>query len=410
MKILFFDYWLKGIANFNRLMPEMRRQCPGAEVKMVHVGSWKEPQQSVVNEHDGFKSYDISYYGTWSLYKVLKRERPDVLVMLNLYFLSDKALVVFCRRLGIKTVYLSHGKILTNTDALLGSFVKQDLKKHFLSKIRRDTINTLRNYWLSTWLERRPMRFFKSMVAMVRNPISMTLNSEFTDELDADLKLVYYESDKQALMRQRNFPDKGIHVVGNPELDAFVNNLLVPRDDFMRQTGLGSKPYLLYLDDGYVQARLMEREAWRNHLAELAAIVKENGMQMAVKLHPRTPIAEHIDFFKAHGILPFGKEVDFKSLIAYSATVTSLVSSTISFAILLGKRVVTPRWGVTKDIMHNYPSDVIHYSENAADFADWLTNGCPCNTSKDYISLNLGEPDGQAIPRIVSFIVGNSEA
>ena len=182
------------------------------------------------------------------------------------------------------------------------------------------------------------MRFFKSMVAMVRNPISMTLNSEFTDELDADLKLVYYESDKQALMRQRNFPDKGIHVVGNPELDAFVNNLLVPRDDFMRQTGLGSKPYLLYLDDGYVQARLMEKEAWHSHLAELSGIARKKGMQMAVKLHPRTPLAEHADFFKHEGIFPFGKEVDFKSLITYSDTVTSLASSTISFALLLNKQ------------------------------------------------------------------------
>lgn len=232
MKVLFFDYWLKGIANFNRLMPELRRQSLDAEVKMVHVGSWKEPQESIINEHDGFTSYDISYYNTWSLFKVLKRERPDVVVILNLYYLCDKALIVFCRKLGIKTVYLAHGKFSTITNQGFSQFLKQDLKRNFTSKIRRDTINMLCNYLESTLLEFRPLRFVKSMVAMLRDPASMTLNSTYTDELDADLKLVYYESDRQTLINQRKFPDKNIYVVGNPELDSFVNTSLISRECF----------------------------------------------------------------------------------------------------------------------------------------------------------------------------------
>lgn len=405
MKILFFDYWLKGIANFNRLIPELKKQCPDADVKMVHVGSWKERQEAIVNEHDGFKSYDISYYHTWSILKVLKQESPDVLVMLNLCFLFDKSLIIFCKHLGIKSVYLAHGKFLANTDELLGSFVKQDLKKNFFSKIRIDTINILRNYLLATIVEHRPMTFFKSMMAMVRNPLSMTLNSTYTDELDADCKLVYYESDKKIMMNQRKFPDKNIYVVGNPELDAFVNNSLIPKDGFLQQTGLKNKPYLLYLDDGYVQARLMEKEDWHTHLTEINEIAQRANLQLVVKLHPRTPFSEHAGFFSKNGILAFSKEVDFKSLIAYSHTVTSLVSTTISFALLLNKRVITPRWGITKEIMHNYPDNVIHYSENTNDFADWLINNEPCNTSADYIAHNLGVVDGQAIPRIIKQII-----
>lgn len=406
MKILFFDYWLKGIANFNRLMPELKKQCPNAEVKMIHVGSWKEKQESIVNKHDGFYSYDISYYHTWSILKVLKQESPDVLVMLNLCFLFDKSLIIFCRYLGIKTVYLAHGKFLANTEELLGSFVKQDLKKNFFSKIRIDTINILRNYLLATIVEQRPITFVKSMIAMLRNPLSMTLNSTYTDELDADCKLVYYENDKLIMMQQRKFPDKNIYVVGNPELDAFVNNPLLSKDNFIQQTGLDSdKPYLLYLDDGYVQARLMEKNIWHTHLAEIAEIVQKVNMQLVIKLHPRTPLSEHADFFISKGIVPFSKEVDFKSLIAYSYAVTSLASTTISFALLLNKRVITPRWGATKGIIHNYPDNVIHYSESMSDFADWLINNKPCNTSTDYITNNIGIVDGQAIPRVVAYIL-----
>lgn len=404
MKILFFDYWLKGIANFNRLMPELRCQCPDAEVKMLHVGSWKEPQEAVVNEHEGFISYDISYYKTWSLYKVLKKERPDVLIMLNLCFLNDKALIVFCRRLGIKTVYLAHGKFLKNIDESLGLFIKQDLKKNFLSKIRRDTINMLCNYFYATLLEHKPILFVKSLMAMVKNPVSMTLNSLYTEELDADLKLVYYESDKQLLIEQRKFPDKNIYVVGNPELDTFINTPLMMRSEFLRQIGVPDLPYLLYLDDGYVQARLIDKETWHIHLSEIAEIVKKAHMQFVIKLHPRTPLAEHVQFFSKEHIIPFGKEVDFKNLIAHSETVTSFVSTTISFALLLGKRVISPRWGVSAQYIHNYPDNVIHYSSDAKDFAEWLVNKRPCNTSISYVANNLGILDGQTIPRIVTLI------
>lgn len=407
MKILFFDIWLKGIANFNRLMPEIKKQCPNAEVKMLHVGSWKEIQEAVVNKHEGFNSYDISYYLTWSLLKVLKQESPDVLVMLNLSFLLDKSLVVFCRHLGIKTVYLAHGKFLSNANDLLGDFVKNDLKKNFKSKIRIDTINILRNYQLSTLIDRHPMNFIKSMIAMIKDPLSMTLNSKYTHELDADCKLVYYESDKQILISQRNFPDKNIFVVGNPELDAFVNNPLIPKDIFLLNNGLSEKPYLLYLDDGYVQARIMEKNVWHAHLSEISDIAQKANMQLVVKLHPRTPLSEHIDFFTSKGILSFGKEVDFKSLIAYSHTVTSLVSTTISFAILLEKRVITPRWGATSNILHNYPDNVIHYSTNATDFFEWLINNKPCNMDNNYINNNLGIVDGKAIQRVVSIILNN---
>ena len=405
MKILFFDYWLKGIANFNRLMPELRRQCPDAEIKMVHVGSWKEPQKAIVNEHDGFFSYDISYYNTWSFFKVLKYEHPDVIVMLNLYYLFDKALIVFCKQLGIKTVYLAHGKFSTITDDGFSQFLKQDLKKNFASKIRRDTINILRNYLKSTLLEHHPMRFVKSMVAMVRDPASMTLNSAYTDELEANLKLVYYESDRQTLLKQRKFPDRNIYVVGNPELDSFVNAPLIPHNDFLRQTGLSSSPYLLYLDDGFVQARLMNKDAWYVHLTEIAQITKNAGMQFVIKLHPRTPLTEHSRFFAQENIIPFGNEIDFKSLISYSATITSFVSTTISFALLLGKRVISPRWGTTAIFGRNYPEEVIHYSEDATDFADWLVNNKPCNTSTNYVANSLGTLDGQASPRIVTQII-----
>lgn len=404
MKILFFDYWLKGINNFNRLMPEIRKQIPDAEVKMVHVGSWKEPQEKLVNKHDGFTSHDISTYGTWNLYKVLKKERPDVLVMLNIYYLSDKAIITFCRKLGIKVVFLAHGKFLSDSEQILDRHVKEDLKKNFASKIRKDTVNILKNYLLSTFIRRQPMLFPKSLIKLMKDPMSMTLKTKYSEELDVDRMMVYYESDKEEFINNRNFPAEKITVVGNPEMDDFINIPQTKIDKFTKTTGLKEGEYLLYLDDGWVEAKLMNREHWISHLKEINEIAKKAKLKLVLKLHPRTPYEVYKSIFKEEDILALKNEIDFKSLIFFSNCVTSLVSTTISLALFLGKRVISPRFGVVKNIYLNYPANVIHYCYSAEDFHDRITNPTPTANDKRYLEDNFSMCDGNVITRIVNMI------
>lgn len=404
MKILFFDYWLKGINNFNRLMPEIRKQIPDVEVKMIHVGSWKEPQEKLVNEHDGFTSHDISTYGTWNLYKVLKKERPDVLVMLNIYYLSDKAIITFCRKLGIKVVFLAHGKFLSDSEQILDRHVKEDLKKNFASKIRKDTINILKNYLLSTFIRRQPMLFPKSLIKLMKDPMSMTLKTKYSKELDVDRMMVYYEIDKEEFINNRNFPAEKITVVGNPEMDDFINSGIEPQESFFAKADLKGKPYVLYLDDGFVQSHIWNKDQWYAHLKEINGIVKRGNRQLILKLHPRTPMEEHKDFFSKEGIKTFKNEVSFKDLINYADSVISIYSTTISLALCLNKNVVSPRWGVTESFTHNYPKDVIYYPESGKEYMKWLAN--PAETCKNKIAKEeiLGMRDGKSKQRIIEII------
>lgn len=407
MKILFFDYWLKGIANFNRLMPELRRQIPDAEIKMLHVGSWKEPQEKTVNIHDGFKSYDISYYKTANLYKVLKKERPDVLLMLNIYFLTDKALITFCKKLGIKTVFLAHGRFgLNATNRIEYEKSNKKLRNSLLSKIRKDTLITLFNYGLSTLIAKRPAQFIKSIKSLIKEPLSMTLNTSFNTELNADRILVYYKSDKDLLVNVRNFPENKIEITGNPELDSFVKQPLLSRERLLEKLRLETnQSYLLYLDDGLVQANLLNEEKWINHLKTINDLAKKEGLQLIIKLHPRTPLDKYEGFFCKEDIKALKNEIDFKSLIFYSSVVTSLASTTISLALFLNKRIISPRFNEVKDICINYPENVIHYSETPEDFQYWLQNDFPTMTNRQYIEDNFEKCDGNVIERIVNKIV-----
>lgn len=402
MKVLFFDYWLKGVANFERLVPEFQKH-ENIELKMIHVGSWKESQQIIINRHKGFVSYDINYYHTYSLYKVLKREKPNVIVMLNLYYLLDKSLVTFCKKLGIKVVYLSHGR-LGDDSKQISDFLKKDLKQRLLSKIRIDTLAVLYNYMLSTFISGKPLRFVRSLYKLCQDPASMTLFSTYTTELAADKILLYYEGDKDILISKRQFPDKNIYVVGNPELDMFIQSPVKDKHLFCASMKIKPENYLLYLDDGFVQSRLMTTEVWYQLMMDLNRICVKHEMKLVVKLHPRTDIDVHRPFFEKNRILAL-KQVDFKNIIEHAVAVTSLVSTTISLALIAQKRIISPRWGAFGDIDINYPSDVICYSYSAEDFENQLLSTESTNISTTFISRSIGKVDGCSIKRIINHIL-----
>lgn len=405
MKILFFDYWLKGIANFNRLIPELKQQIPDADIKMIHVGSWKESQESVVNEHEGFNSYDISYYKTWNLYKVLKKEKPNVLVMLNLSFLSDKAIITFCKKLGIKVIFLAHGKFLTNDENILNKHIKEDLKKNLASKIRIDSINILRNYLLGTFIRKEPGLFISSLIKLVKDPMSMTLKTKYSKELDVDKILVYYESDKKEFIENRNFPTNKIKVVGNPELDNFVKRPLKNREEFLNEISLQDGRYLLYLDDGFVHSKIWTKEEWYKHIEEIKLITDKANLELVMKLHPRTPLNEHKEFFLKNDIKVFKNEISFKDLIQHSEMVMSIYSTTISLALFLDKDIISPRWGLTKDFAQNYSDSLVFYPHNINELKKWLNNPDKTIKSEKTKKDTLGLTDGNSIKRIVQNII-----
>lgn len=401
MKVLFFDYWLKGIANFNRLAPEIFSQSPDAEIKMLHLGSWKEPQDKPCHLHEGFESFDISHFKTSSIYKILKKEKPDVVVILNLYSLMDKAIIAFCRKLGIKVVYVSHGRLsAVGSSADLTSRPKKSLS----AKLQKEPFLILLNYVYSALIAHKPKRIWQTAKQIIRNNFSVVFPIRYSEELEADEILVYYDSDRQILHEDKGFPLEKIKVVGNPELDNFINLPIVPEEEFFRSTGL-SGPYLLYLDDGWVQANLLKKEDFINHLREISSLTHDKGLDMVIKLHPRTPLEDYKNLFEELGIKGFKSEVDFKSLIKHSLCVSSLASTTISMALFLNKRVISPRFGETAGVFKNYPDDVIHYSYTPEDFSAWLQNGLPTATNHSYLEENFKLCDGKAIPRIVKNII-----
>ena len=77
MKIIFFDYWTKGVHNFVPIDEELKKR--GHETLLLHIGSFRFPhskEEVIAN----IQCRDILYYNTIFIYKALSIEKPDVVV------------------------------------------------------------------------------------------------------------------------------------------------------------------------------------------------------------------------------------------------------------------------------------------------------------------------------------------
>lgn len=402
MKIIFFDYWLKGVNNFIRIAPIIKELEPESELKMIHTSSWQEKTQDLIIDHGFFKSYDIDYFHKNTLYSLLKKEKPDIIITLNNYFLIDKAINIFCRNLGIKIVYLSHGRLGSKNLSFSLPSSKRSIKK--IPKINKMNWNMLLNYFYATVMEGKPMRFFKAVFYLAFKPMKVLTHSVYNEELKTDINLVYYKSCRDVLIEERGFPKEEIKIVGNPELDDFVLSPSMNSDDFFYKTNYAPNSYVLYMEDGTIQSEILTTEEWKKHISELNSILKAQNLKLIIKFHPRTDIKKLKKFIDHEEIAVITSNNDIKNWILYSKAIISLYSTTITFALYLRKTVFSPRWGVTKNIGFNYPESDIQYIHSASDFAKALSKADYGLNESSFYRENKETFDGKVLYRIAKEI------
>src|SRR3569832_1281262 len=98
-KVVFFDYWTKGIHNFVPLYEVLRKD--GVTCQLLHLGSWRDssiPASQVINE---IECIDIVEYGE-EIKKDNQTKKPTEKEMLNTTMTVDRTINRICRSLGIK--------------------------------------------------------------------------------------------------------------------------------------------------------------------------------------------------------------------------------------------------------------------------------------------------------------------
>lgn len=399
-RILYFDYWTKGYRNFMRIDKKLKEI--GYKTLLVHIDSWLSKKYVKESNMLDLQVRDISFYQTNRISKVLDIYNPVCVIILNLSFLLDRAFVIECRRRDIKIIYLSHG-MLTSVDQLENT--KKVLDKHLRKTVRRK-FSKKNWYSLLNYFEahRSLTVAYKLIVNLIRSPSEYTVFPRFTEELLVDKALVYFVNDYKLLTMKYKFPKDIVKVVGNPELDSFFNYNAIPRADFLNSINLNmDQEYVLYMEDGLVQDNLRSAEDWYEFILDIKQILSEYGLQLIIKLHPRSD-GMHDMFFKNNGIFYY-LNLSMEDAIHHSKFVLSHSSSTIVYAIIMGKCVKSPRWGMSKGLPINYPEDVVSYYHKKEDFIRGIDDvSINIDSYHKFLQESIGTVDGNSIDKIIAEI------
>lgn len=402
MSIIFFDTWTKGIQNFLRIIPQLDMR--GYNYKLVHLESWDytETISEMINIK-GIDCFDARYYRTINIFKILKQERPDIILILSLSFFLDKLIVTICKKLDIKIIYLSHGKYYRKEGV-----GKLSTQISIFNKIKRratsKTLKILLNYfYVNLFLFFRPDRIFKAIIQFIIYS-DRTMYTPFSKELEVEKAMVYYDSEKEMFENERNFPKGMVEAVGNPEMDFIVNNVVLERDSYLTSIGLGvNDNYLLYLEDGFVQENILLPSDWIEFINKVHNICIKNNLTLVIKLHPRTKLELYSTFFNDKSIHAL-MECDFKNLVYHSEKVISHSSSTVDYALYLNKHVLLPRWGKLTNLIKNYSKNNVTYVFSANELDKLISKELPAINNRKYVNENLGKMDGHVVDRIVETI------
>lgn len=402
-KILYFDNWDKGYRNFLRLDSKFKNK--GYETLLVHTTSWIEDKVEVEREFQNLKFRDVSYYKTNRIKKIIKQENPSAIIILNLSFILDRALVKICKELHINLFYLAHGKLITpEGQAVLKNNMKEFGESKLYSKVTKKNLLSLYNYFIEMKSFSKTVHFFYKAK---QNYTQFTAFPRYSDELRVNKSMVYYPIDYNVMVKEFGFPSDNVIVVGNPELDHFYNTKIKDKKDFCaHELRISTDNYVAYIDDGLSSIRNWDTQKWLDFLKDVNKVLKKNDLTMVIKLHPRREIDDCIEFLEREGIKYFN-DIDFKNYLYHCLFVFSHFSSVIVYGLLLNKNIKSPRWGSSAGIEENFPHEIVDYYYDKEDFEKNLFNlNVDKNETQKYLLKAIGTSfDGKCIDRIVNEVL-----
>lgn len=411
-KILYFDYWTIGIKNFQRFDGLLRKR--GCETKLFHLASWKNIDAPFYQSIGGINCYDIKHYNTNSIFKVLKSEMPNAVVMLNCSQTTDRTVILACKKLGIKSVYLMHGS-LTREDFIEESVtaMNQVLKQNRIKRALKHIKSTVWNYLES--LIRYDWRYifcpygYKVLFQTFSDPATYLNFPPPSFDLTPNLSLVYGQVDKEYYRKKFLDPRSIIQVVGNPDLDSFFSELGTishDRDSFLISQRIpANRPYIVYVEEGLVEDKIWDNDSRITFIKEVSEACADAGFYLVIKLHPRTSGAPNRHTISDTENVTILDQTNFAKLVFFSDKVISHYSTTLIYPILLDKPILIPRWGKSASLQTIYERDEVTFIHTIEEFGKSIKQTKFNYHRGKYLNGYVPYSDGKTSERIAENIL-----
>lgn len=333
-KIIYFDYWTRGIRHFAAIDAVLRKE--GCETRLVHLGSQRGEPAPGPRILDGVNCRDISEY-SYSLVAMLRHERPDVVLLLNNQT-EDRIVIRACRSLGIRTVYLMHGILPPKEYAGdLESIV--DSAFGIWSRLRRipKYARLFREYLRAALLESPTalleVELYSYFIRQALSPGGNMAGRWIYRDSAADHALVYSESDRDLLTACWGYSPSAVTVVGNYNLDGMLSLVTGVVQDSASQ----ATPNVVYIENGFSDPKYTIPGWTEDRVAEevlaLAEICGDLGYRLTLKLHPSSDYSVLPLRASAHSSVEVVSNCDLGALIARASMVCGQGSSVLMMAL-----------------------------------------------------------------------------
>lgn len=345
--VIFFDYWLRGTRHFKFIQEALAAN--GKTSLLLHTSSWREGTKDEPIEvfYEGFLCRDIAHYG-YSITKALKTEKPKVVILLNQQT-EDRIITRYCRLHGIKTVYLMHGVIASDTTlsskTLNSAFGLKDRLKRF-SKYK-----TLFKEYFIAFNQKSPLGFLNKelytyFIGLFISPGKIIYNIWRFRDSYADFTLVYSQADYHLFTQKMGFEKDKVKVVGNYNLDELYQkkNLGATEESrklLLQELGMptGSK-YVLYIEGGFFTPGYIipgwSIDTISDEIRTIALTMKKRGLYLIIKLHPSSDYSDLTDRLVDIDNIVLTKNYDLALLTMHAVSVLGQSSSALRFSAVLG--------------------------------------------------------------------------
>jgi hypothetical protein len=409
-KIVYFDYWTVGVHNF--LFFDKKLKSQGYDTKLIHLSSWRDIIVPPVQSISGLACYDISHYGGKSIFNVLKREMPRAVVMLNLSLVTDRTVVLSCKKLGIKIVYLAHGS-LTRESFIDDSIEKYNvaLKKGRLKKSIRQIRTTVWNYFNALikydWSFLFRSHGYAIILRTFIDPARYLIFPPPAFDLEPDLILLYSRKDYEYFLK-RIKNRQTIKIIGNPDLDSFFRERPVLSEngnEFLSELNIDpEKPFVTYIDEGIVVDKIWDNQYRLAFVEQLAGACRETGHQLVIKLHPKSiNTTENKPLYNIENLIVVEKS-NFAKLIWHSSKIVCHYSTTLIYPILMGKPILVPRWDRSADVFSHNTVKEVTFVNSLEDLKKHLRSDFFNYDRKEFLEDYVPYNDGATDDRIVNYI------
>jgi hypothetical protein len=415
MKILFFDYWTRGINNFSRLRSGLVKN--GNSVLLIHTGSWREDHVPLEETIDGIVCRDIQYYHN-HIGKALRIESPDIVIGLNYSHFLDRILVRYCKKFNIRSIHLMHGvrNIEVETMEIFAENINRSIS--FLGKIKRlrSYFRLFYHYYYSRERAISPTDL-KYFLRMMLSPGRSIILPEKSHDLLWDKALVYSQAYKTFFIDHVGFQSNRVKITGNPELDSAIRLIESNNADRLWRDYLDASDINLYfnvgkifllIDQPVVELGLSTEDIRINELIMLASACERMNYDLIVKLHPSTNSTQMFQVLKAYHNIHLISESKNELLIEKATIVAGRSSTLLMTAIVLKKPIVQ----IYRDDSNSdtYDPIILHIEESELNHvllnpAEYYSSKIGTETINEYIKEKIGPIDGRSTQRIIRNIL-----